>query len=134
MKASKSNLERVKTEGRARNASSIRQPVHQLYTLFLSIAFIYTKLLVSLALRTLAIAANVRCFFHLLQKMHCINSATLSAPTGALAVMMYYYRSAGCSGPFLVHHHKDGDAQVLRRLKDSEETQLEEQEWLKFQA
>ena len=35
VKASKSNLERVKTEGR--NASNIRQPVHQLYTLFLSL-------------------------------------------------------------------------------------------------
>ena len=38
---------------------------------------------------------------------------------------------AGCGGPSLVHHGDDGDAQVLRRLK---ETQLEEQEWLQSQA
>ena len=63
VKASKSNLERVKTEGR--NASNIRQPVHQLYTLFLPLhchctivlhcslplqCIMYAELLVSLLL------------------------------------------------------------------------------------
>ena len=38
---------------------------------------------------------------------------------------------AGCGELLLVHHGDDGDALVLRRLK---ETQLEEKEWLQSQA